>query len=196
MDLLIKHVTRCFVAGIVALLPIGGMVLGVVYVEVQIADSWLAKQSYYFPGMGLLGAVVLIYLIGLIVSTFVGRWAWNFIDGLLNKLPALGKLYQTLKQILGYGQGEEAMFQRVVLVPSRHPDAVEMGLVTGQIQQSGRSRLVVFVPGAPNPTTGRLIVTDAQSVESIDMPVSDVFKALVSLGKTPIDTGDSTPAKS
>ena len=148
MEFLTKHITRCFIAGIVALLPIGGLVLGVVYAETQIASGF-ANQSFYFPGMGLLGAMILIYLIGLIVSTFVGRWAWNRIDGLLNKLPALGKLYQTLKQILGYGEGEEAMFQRVVLVPSRHPDAVELGLVTSQIQQDGQPRLVVFVPGAP-----------------------------------------------
>jgi len=192
MNAIIKHTSQCMVAGVVALLPIGGMVLAVVYAELLISESWLANQPYYFPGMGLLGAVVLLYLIGLVVTTFIGRWVWTRIDTLLAKLPALGNLYQTLKQILGYGEGEGALFERVVLVPSRHPDAMEMGLVTCEIEEQGKARLIVFIPGAPNPSTGRLIVTDPDRVKTVDMPVSDVLKALVSLGKTPMNAAVST----
>src|SRR5258708_39183822 len=117
-----RHVTGCFLAGVVALLPIGGFVLTVAYLEATIAGSWLAGQPYYFPGLGLLATAAVIYLIGLTVSTFLGRWLWGRIDVLFDSLPALGRLYQTLKQIIGYGAGEDAIFQRAVLIRGSGPD--------------------------------------------------------------------------
>jgi uncharacterized membrane protein len=182
-----RHVTRCFLAGIVALLPIGGFVLTVAYLEAMIARSWLARQPYYFPGLGLLATAAVIYLIGLTVSTFLGRWLWGRIDLVFDSLPALGRLYQTLKQIIGYGEGKDAIFQRVVLIRGSEPDGSELGLVTNEtIDETGNPKLVVFVPGAPNPTTGRLIVIDAARTIALSVTVNDALKTLLSVGKTPL----------
>ncbi|MSR56963.1 MAG: DUF502 domain-containing protein, partial [Planctomycetaceae bacterium] len=177
--------TRCLLAGLVALLPIGGFVLTVVYLERSIAESWLARQPFYFPGLGLIASTVGIYLIGLTVSTFVGRWLWALLDRVLDGLPMLGRLYQTLKQIVGYSDGKDAIFQGVVLVPNGKNEGSEMGLVTNEVANAGGARqLVVFVPNAPNPTAGRLIVIDAGQVQPLAMAVSDAMKVLLSVGKT------------
>ena len=193
-----KHVSRCFLAGIVALLPIGGLVLTVVYLEDTLAGSWLAKQPWYFPGLGLLATAAAIYLIGLTVSTFLGRWLWGRVDLLFDSLPALGRLYQTLKQIIGYGEGKDAIFLRVVLLRGSSPDGSELGLVTNEtVDVNGTRKLVVFVPGAPNPTAGRLIVIDADRTEPLAVSVSDAIKSLLSVGKTPLslahDSGSAAP---
>ena len=185
MQAVTSHVSRCFIAGIVALLPIGGTVLAVGYMETTIADSGLKNQPFYFPGLGLIVVAAIIYLIGLLVSTFVGRWVWGNVDKLLDRLPAIGSLYQTLKQILGYGEGEEAIFQRVVLVPSLDRNAAEMGLVTNTIaDKDGAQKLVVFVPGSPNPAQGRMLVMAEEQTSPVDLPVSEALKAVLSIGKT------------
>jgi len=187
MQILSKHVSRCFLAGLVALLPIGGFVFTVVYLEATIAGSWLAKQPFYFPGLGLLATAGAIYLIGLTVSTFLGRWLWKGVDQLFDSLPALGRLYQTLKQIIGYGEGKDAIFHRVVLIRGSEPDGSELGLVTNETTDAaGARKLIVFVPGAPNPTTGRLIVIDAKCTMPLAITVNDALKSLLSVGKTPV----------
>jgi uncharacterized membrane protein len=187
MKLITRHVTRCLLAGIVALLPIGGFIATVIYLESTISGSWLAKQVWYFPGLGLIAATLGIYLIGLTVSTFIGRWLWSLIDRILNGLPLLGRLYQTLKQIVGYGEGKEGIFQEVVLVPNGKTEGSELGLVTNEMtNEAGVRKLVVFIPDAPNPTAGRLVVIDAGIVQSVPMPVNDVLKVLVSVGKSPL----------
>jgi uncharacterized membrane protein len=187
MQMLAGHVSRCLLAGIVALLPIGGLVLTVVYLEDTLSRSWLAKQPWYFPGLGLLATAAGIYVIGLTVSTFLGRWVWGRLDLLFDSLPALGRLYQTLKQIIGYGEGKDAIFLRVVLLNQSAPDGEELGLVTNETTDAdGRQKLVVFVPGAPNPTAGRLVVIDAARTVPLAMSVSDALKTLLSVGKTPI----------
>ena len=185
MQTLTSHISRCFLAGIVALLPIGGSIIAVVYLESLLASSWLAKQPWYFPGLGLLATAVGIYLIGLTVSTFLGRWIWSRIDLVLASLPALGRMYQTLKQILGYSEGKDALFLRVVLVKGYSPDGEELGLVTNETKSTeGVQKLIVFVPGSPNPTTGRLIVIDASRTVPLSISVNDAIKSLLSVGKT------------
>ena len=178
-----RHLTRSLIAGTVALLPIGGLVLTVVWMESTISGSWLAERRFYFPGLGIVATFAIIYVIGLVVSTFLGRWIWSRIDRLLDQVPALGQLYQTLKQILGYGEGQDAIFHSVVLVPSRETPGEELGLVTNTLEHDGVSKIAVFIPGAPNPTAGRLLLIESKDVRPIDLPVSEALKSMVTLGK-------------
>jgi uncharacterized membrane protein len=188
MNTFTRHVTRCLVAGLVALLPIGGLVLSIAYMESTIADSGLGKLPHYFPGLGLLAVGAAVYLLGLFVSTFLGRWLFRSLDRFLERLPTLGGLYGTFKQILGYGRGKDAVFQDVVLVPDREGSALELGLVTGETRVAGGDkRLIVFFPGSPNPTSGRLQLLAPDAVRPIELSVTDSLKALLSLGKTPLE---------
>lgn len=187
MNTVTRHLTTSLLAGLVAILPIGGLVLTIGYLEATISGAGLTRLPFYFPGMGIILAVLLIYLIGLILTTFIGRWLWQRVDRLLHKLPALGSLYATLKQILGYGEGEDAIFQRSVLVPAQQGSGLEIGLVTNQVRlPDGSEHLVVFVPGAPNPTSGRLILLPASEAQSIKLPVNAALRTLVAAGKTEI----------
>ncbi len=182
------HITKSLIAGIVAILPIGGLIFTIAFLESKISSSGLSQMPFYFPGFGLLASIIVLYLIGLGVTTFIGKWIWKRIDSILDKLPALGRLYQTLKQILGYGEGEDAIFHETVLIPCGDSQSEELGLVTSRIpDDQGNTKLVIFVPGVPNPTSGRLVVMDQKAVKPLSMPVNTTLKALVSMGKTEID---------
>ncbi len=187
-----NHIVGNLIAGIVAILPMAGLIITIGYFESTISGSGLSEVSFYFPGLGLLATVIFIYFIGLIVTTFVGKWIWTRVDGILDKLPMIGRLYQTLKQILGYGDGNNAIFYETVLVPNKDNQSEELGLVTNRITDNeGNAKLVIFVPGVPNPTSGRLIVMDRKLVKPLTMSVNETLKALVSMGKTEIDIGSS-----
>jgi len=190
MQILVRHLTTCFLAGIVAVLPVAGLAFVVVRLEAMIAASWLAHQPFYFPSLGLVCAFATLYLIGLTLTTWAGRWAWTRADRLLESVPLFGALFQTLKQILGYGQGAAALFKRVVLVPKGDGNGEELGLVTGEVAgPMGAPRLLVFVPGAPNPTNGRLVIVTASEVRTTGVAVNDALKTLVSVGVTPLVLG-------
>lgn len=180
------HLTRCLVAGIVALLPMGGAVLTVVWLESTITGFWRSDPTnFYFPGLGLLAALLLVYLVGLFVTTFVGRWLWRRTDRLLERLPLLGTFYQSLKEVLGYDSQRERFFRGVVAV--RSDDGFEIGFVTGESPgPDGKPHLLVFVPSAPNPTNGKLLMVAAGHCQKLDVRTADALRALVSIGKTPL----------
>lgn len=185
MNSLTRHVTRCLVGGIVALLPIGGTILGVAYLEGVLTASWRSEVSVYFPGLGLLLAVAAIYFVGLFVTTFLGKWLWRRADVVLEKLPVLGSLYQSLKEVLGYDSDRDRFFEAVVAVPV--DGGFEIGLVTGSAPgPDGEEHSVVFVPSSPNPTNGRLLLLPPDRMKTLDLRAADALRGLVSLGKTPL----------
>lgn len=182
MKRLSRHLTRCFLACAVALLPIVGVVATLAWVEGMLAGSWLARQAWYVPGLGIVITAATVYLIGLLVSTLVGRWVIGGIDRLAERLPGLGNLYATLKQILGYGSGKDAIFRAVVLIPSANAGGEELALVTGEQELDGVRRLTLFVPGAPNPTAGRVVLIDAARVRPVAMEVHAALRLLLAVG--------------
>jgi uncharacterized membrane protein len=173
------------VAGIVALLPVGGAVFMVVWLEGVIAASWREQVQWYFPGLGLLLAMLAVDLVGFFVTTFLGRWLWRSVDRLLEGTPLLGTLYQSLKEVLGYDSARERFFQGVVAV--RADEGYELGFVTGQSAgPDGKPHTLVFVPSAPNPTNGKLLLVDPARLLKLDVRTADALRALVSMGKTPL----------
>ncbi len=181
MERLQKHFVVCLITGLVAILPIGGTILLIVFAERSLSP--LVPARFYFPGEGLLLVIAVIYLLGLTLTSVIGHWLWNALDAGLTRLPGLGMLYRTLKQILGLDAGEGALFQRVVLVPDDSTGSVEIGLVTASDGQGDTTQLVVFVPNSPNPSQGRLLRIAASRVTSTDWSIDKALKALFSLGK-------------
>ena len=175
---------RCMAAGAVALLPIVGSVALVVWTEGSLAGSWLAQQPFYFPGLGILVAAAVVYGIGLFVTTFLGRWLWRTVDRLAERLPLLGTMYQSIKEVLGYDTSRERFFQGVVLVESGGGD--QLGLVTGATVIDGVERTIVFVPGTPNHATGRLLLVPTAELRRVDIRVANSLRALVAMGKSPL----------
>lgn len=180
-----RHLTRCMVAGIVALLPMGGAVFTIVWLEGALTASWRGDVSWYFPGLGLLLALLAVYAVGFVVTTFVGRWLWRSVDRVLERLPLLGTMYQSLKEVLGYDSTRERFFQGVVAVPA--DEGYEIGFVTGQSPGPGGAvHTLVFVPSVPNPTNGKLLLVDPARLQKLDVRTADALRALVSIGKTPL----------
>ena len=179
-----QHITRCVVAGIVALLPLGGAALTFVWLESALSSDSLRRQSFYFPGLGLLLAIVCVYLVGLLVTTFLGRWLWRMLDRTAERLPFVGAMYQSFKEVLGYDTARERFFQCVVLVASEGGD--QLGLVTGTSVVDGIERTTVYLPGTPNPASGRLVFVATAELRRLDVRVASSLRTLVAMGKAPL----------
>jgi uncharacterized membrane protein len=181
MERIQRHFVVCLITGLITILPIGGTVLLIIFAERSLSP--LIPDKLYFPGEGLLVVVALLYLLGLALSSVIGRWIWDALDGGLSRLPGLGMLYRTLKQIFGFDAGEGALFQRVVLIRDDSTSSMEIGLVTASEGDGEAKQLTVFIPGSPNPSQGRLLRIPASRVEATDWSVDKALKSLFSVGK-------------
>lgn len=139
-------------------------------------------------GVGLLVPLLGILLIGLMARNIVGRWLLEFGEGTLLRIPLAGSVYKTLKQLLEtFLQGSSTRFRRVVLIEYPRQGIYAIGFVTGVLSASlaadfQETMLSVFIPTAPNPTTGWYAVVPESSVRDIDLSVEDAFRTIISAG--------------
>ena len=120
--------------------------------------------------LGLTVPLLGILLIGLMARNIVGRWLLEFGEGTLSRIPLAGSVYKTLKQLLETVlRDNSTRFRRVVLVEYPREGLFSVGFVTGEVGPSLRSDLdqpllSVFIPTAPNPTTGWYTLVPEPSV--------------------------------
>ena len=158
---MMKHITKNFIAGLIAMLPIGSTFLALALTERSLALSGITQLGFYFPGLGIILAIVLLYLIGLVVTSFVGRYIWKKIDIAFEHIPTIGQIYKAIKEILGYDTGDEAVFKAVVLYKNTATNSEEIGLVTNEYQEdNGRRMSFVYLPNSPTLTSGRLVLIE------------------------------------
>lgn len=134
------------------------------------------------PALGLVVAVVGLYLLGLFITSLIGRWILTGADALLAHIPGLRALYQSWKQMAFSPEGDEGIFARVVLVPDETGRMQMMGFSTRKPIEGDPETIGVFVPGSPNPTSGRLYFVPARDCITLDLPARAAFKVLISGG--------------
>src|SRR5687767_1344843 len=96
-----KHLRNTLLAGIFAAIPVGVTIFIVWYVE-NVTRSPLRgvyNGKFDIPFIGIPITIILIYLLGLGVTSIVGRWALRAIDRALLRMPLLKDLYQAWKQV-------------------------------------------------------------------------------------------------
>ena len=139
-------------------------------------------------GVGLLVPLLGILLIGLMARNIVGRWLLEFGEGTLLRIPLAGSVYKTLKQLLEtFLQGNSSRFRRVVLVEYHREGLYAVGFVTGVLGTAiqadfAEKMLSVFIPTAPNPTTGWYAVVPERLVKDLELSVDDAFRTIISAG--------------
>lgn len=138
--------------------------------------------------VGLLVPLLSILLIGLMARNFAGRWLLDWAERTLLVIPLVGNVYKTLKQLVEtLLRDSRSKFRRVVLVEYPRQGAWAIAFVTGTISTEITAELPtplvsLFIPTAPNPTTGWYALVPAAEVIDLDLAVEDAFKLVISGG--------------
>lgn len=142
---------------------------------------------YTIPGAGFILTVIFLILLGVFVSNVIGRGLLSWLDHILLKLPIISTIYHAAKQVIEAVQmlsrSENMHFSKVALIPYPNLPGKLIGFVTGQFSdQQGQMLYTVFLPTAPNPITGFVLVVKASEIELSDMPIEEATKLILSGG--------------
>ncbi|MGF1600429.1 MAG: DUF502 domain-containing protein [Thermosynechococcaceae cyanobacterium] len=138
--------------------------------------------------VGLVVPLLSILLIGLMARNFAGRWLLDWAERTLLVIPLVGNVYKTLKQILEtLLKDSRSKFRRVVLVEYPRRGLWAIAFVTGTIETEIAPGLPapmvnLFIPTAPNPTTGWYSLVPESEVIDLNIAVEDAFKLVISGG--------------
>ncbi len=132
--------------------------------------------------------VILISLLGVFATNYLGRKLVLAIDRLMLKIPLVKGIYGAAKQLLDAIQAPGSKsFQEVVFVEYPRKGLFVIGFlgtdVKGELTALSDKGLVnVFIPTTPNPTSGFLLLIPKDQIIHVDMPIDAALKYIVSGG--------------
>ncbi|MBN2143986.1 MAG: DUF502 domain-containing protein [Candidatus Aureabacteria bacterium] len=137
--------------------------------------------------IGLFLSLVIIFFIGVLLTSFLGRTVTKMWEKILAALPLIGKLYPYAKQFTEFiFQEKKAMdFQSVVLLQYPRIGIYSIGFVTGEGIGPNKpdERLVsVFMPSSPTPFTGYTVMVNEKDLIPLTITVEETIRFLVSAG--------------
>jgi len=184
---------KYFLNGLIAMLPVF-VTVWLSWIIFTFADGFLggfisSTTGFYFPGVGILAALVLILFVGFLTTYVFGKRVLRRGERILYKLPLINALYSSIKQInrILFLQKETKAFRRACAVEYPRKGIYSIGFVTGpgvpDIKKKNRREYInVFIPNTPTPATGFMIVVPASEVIMLDMKLEDAVKLIVSGG--------------
>jgi uncharacterized membrane protein len=181
MTWLFRHLRNKLGAGMLAAIPLIVLVAGATWIESHtrpIAD--LAGLS--LPGFGVILAVVGAYLLGLIVTSIVGRIFLFGLDRFLEHVPGFHHLYHAWKEVVVLSPARASMFHQVVLASSGDGKNAQIGFTSGDHVPGDPHTVCVFLPNIPNPLSGRLTLFQKSCCVPLKLSVAEAFKFLLSTG--------------
>lgn len=202
---------RCFVTGLVILLPLAITIAILIFLVNFFTEPFLqfVSDCFYawnlFPnGFLLLSqqhiihfiSQALILLMLFTLTVLLGMLArWFFItsffkvcDKVLHKIPVVNTVYKTSQDIIKtIFASDKNSFKQVVMVPFPRPGVYVIGLIARESPHAccsavGEELISVLIPTTPNPTTGFLLMFRKEELVYIDMKPEDAIKYIVSCG--------------
>jgi uncharacterized membrane protein len=151
-----------------------------------LSEPWLKAFGLNFPGLGFVITLLLFIGLGFMATHVIGRRVLDRFEQFVLRIPVVSAIYAGTKQVLHslQGAGGGKKFKRVVFVEYLTPGSYLVGFATGRltVAKTGREMTMVFVPTAPNPTTGLIIAFPSDRVTDSDMTIEEATKILFSGG--------------
>lgn len=179
---IIDFLTRPFVGLIEDIFKYYGAYLGNLTAHRELL-LWISRF------IALILLVISIFLLGVLVRKLFLHYLVDLTHKIFLRIPVLRSVYKATKQIadLILTQGQK-FFKKTVLIrfPSSKSCALafEMAKPPKTIAEnlSSDDLKTLFVPTAPHPISGFLLIAEERDIKEVNIPPEDVFKFLISCG--------------
>ncbi|HEY0330974.1 MAG TPA: DUF502 domain-containing protein [Rhodopseudomonas sp.] len=142
------------------------------------------------PGSGLIVAFVALTLLGFLTANLIGRTLVDLGERLLGRMPVVRAIYRGLKQVFEtLFSATGSSFRKVGLVEFPAPGMWSLVLISQPPSDEIATKLPgqdehmsVFLPCAPNPTTGFFFYVPKSKVIEVDMTAEAAATLIMSAG--------------
>ncbi|HHG73746.1 MAG TPA: DUF502 domain-containing protein [Persephonella sp.] len=187
--LLVIKIRDTFLTGLFVFIPIAITIWIVVWLLSFVNNLILPYLRYLLPipdipGVGILVTILLVFITGLIAQNYFGKKLISLWDSLINRIPLVRSIYIATKQLMEnlFNSKGKGKFKEAVLVEFPRKGMLSIGFVANKIQIDGKTYYLVYIPTAPNPTSGYTIFVDENEVKHTDLTVEEATKIILSGG--------------
>lgn len=193
---IIQHLKTSLMAGLLVVVPVG-ITIFILKFLFNFADGFLGPliarvvrifyaNSEYIPGLGVIAGLLVIYFTGVLTANFLGRRLLSLSEDLLCRIPLVKSIYSSSKQVTKAFSSSGNDERRAVFVEFPTAGSYAIGFQTTSLESTEKEHFYsVFVPTAPNPTSGFILYVAAAKVFPAPFGVEEAMKIIVSGGAVP-----------
>lgn len=199
---IIQKIRQIFIAGIFTCLPLIVTVYLILFlyrlmtsdvlpIIVKIAEKYnCSLPPYILQLSAFVFVIIIIFFIGLIARAYIGGKIFKLIEKIVATIPVARTIYYGTKQVIeSFKTTKGSTFSKVVLIEFPRRDMWMIGFVVkdalplmSQPTLNSDEGYNVFVPTAPNPTSGFVAVVAKNDVKELNVSVEDAIKFVISIG--------------
>ena len=197
---------RYFTTGLLVLLPVAASVWVIAWMAEWVYTSILRRifetgliqlllepyPASLQPWLGGLIGLIIVFLgvsfLGMLATNVVGKWLLSLVDWFFKRVPLASTVYNFVQGVIeSFNRARSGYFEKVVAIEYPRRDVWSIGFLSRRVagrltQMLPGDQMVVFVPTAPNPTTGFIAIVEASQVRVLDMTPEEGLKFIVSGG--------------
>lgn len=189
---MLRKIRNLFLAGLLVVLPLAISVTVLWYLFIYIDN--LSRPIVKFilgreiPGIGFVLTILVIIGAGIFATNFIGRRIINLGEKILVKIPLFKNIYLAVKQILeGLFAKKTTSFKKAIIFEYPRRGIYQIGFITRESSAplekiTGEEMYNVFLPTAPNPTSGMFVMVPRQEAVILDISVEKALKMVISGG--------------
>jgi uncharacterized membrane protein len=153
---MLKSISTTLITGFITLLPIV-LTLYLLYWLAVTSEQvmggalrWALPKVLYFPGLGTLAGLALLFVIGLLMKAVFIRQLFSFSERILFQLPLIKTVYRAMRDLFDFFSPKKEGFGRVVIVNFNGMEII--GFVTQEDSSRmpdafhDRDSLLVYIP--------------------------------------------------
>ncbi len=193
-------IRKYFIVGCFTLLPLVVTVWIVKAIFTILVDAfrepltWASLQMEMKPPVyweialaSALGTAVIVLVVGFLMGNFLGKQLVAWMDEIMDNIPVIKGIYGATKRLMTAIQsGGGGSFKEVVLVEWPHPGSYTLGFIARRdcawAMEGGEKMVAVYIPTAPNPTSGYVVMIDQGRIKPVDVRPEEAFTWAVSGG--------------
>jgi uncharacterized membrane protein len=192
-----RRLRRYLLEGLALVVPIGATAWILVWLFRRLdgilgpyLDPVLGRST---PGLGILALLALLIAIGWLAERTLGRRATQLWTRTVERVPVVRPLYRGSRRIVQAVLGEESRaFKEAVLFEYPQPGMWSVGFVTGKAPAGlpdavDSPAVTVFLPTAPNPMSGFLLIVPKARTHPLSIPPDEALTFVLSMGSAPIE---------
>jgi uncharacterized membrane protein len=194
-EFILKKLSKDLLTGLSLLLPVVLSIQLLIWllttVEVWLKQVWdlMLPSEWYVPGLAIVSFMVLAVITGMSFRVRIIKPLWLWSHRLLDRIPVLNYLYNTIKDFFDLIGGQNFSEQKVVWVHMPGTPYRLLGIVTKQGNDE-RSRLgmmigdeevAVYLPMSYQ-VGGYMVVLPRECVEPADIDAGSALRLIMSAG--------------
>ena len=190
------NLRRYLVAGVLVWLPILACLWVITFIVSLMDRTLLLLPEEYrpenlvgfpLPGLGIVFALIVLLVTGLLVTNLIGRRLVQYWDGLMRRIPLVRSVHGGVKSFAESVFSSSNSFRTVVMVEYPRKGIWTIGFVTADdmaeiSQRTGVPHSCVYVPTTPNPTSGFIMMVPRTEIVELDMSVDAAMKMIITCG--------------